>query len=737
MSIEDDKQRVIDALRVLYGQVLAIAVEEVDRDLSFIALGGDSFRAVVLFQKCLDKQIQVSHQTILSRSLIENSTLAIEARASLDGDANSTAFSQSGNHEVFKMMPKDYDFSKIEHDLKTYHGLDIESVEDIYPCSLMQENMYIGQKMGGPSLYQTTSVYQVPSFYTLEQIQDTWQQIVRRHQTLRTVYVETSDSSSGRLLDAVVLSETSGNVLVGTSDERDSIIARGAVKPSKLGRGTYHQVTVYPDSGSEVDRRLLKMELDHITVDAASMIVIIDELAQGLQGVLSLKSQPTGYGKYIEHLQLQTDKDRALDYWIEYLDTVQPCIFPCLNDNRQHQAGSFELIEIPLSKNLTDLRQFCQNSRITVSTGIQAVWAQVLHIYTGEPDVCFGYLCSGRSLPIAGVSEIVGPMMNLMVCRIWDVGNKSLHQVVDTIRDDFSTALPHQSFSLRNVQRILGNSEFKLFNTIVNTFYGPSKLVDDSDQLIKLVSSHNASDLDIVVKALYTDAELKIGLAYSSMALSPAMARHVAHTFAAILDRMVTVREPSSPRISELVTSSPYDIKKIAFWNGRGPKAPGFRPACVHDLIELTARSHPRLPAIHAWDGQMDYETLDKASSTLARLIVQRGFGTGKYIPLCFEKSKWYSVALLGAMKSGNTFVPLDLSNPDQRMRKIMDQLKASNQKESPIICSPKLAEKCALLAQQPIVLEQHLLDNFLPIGPNHDILPTTQVNDPAYVIFT
>lgn len=673
----------------------------------------------------------------MSRSLAENAALATEARKSLDKDANSTASLNRGKHKRFNLMPKDYDLSSIELVLRQHHGSGLEGVEDIYPCSVMQENMYIGQSMGGSSMYQTTSIYTVPSSYTLDHIRDAWQQVVHRHQTLRTVYVETSDPSSGRLLDAVVLLKTASKVLAGTSEDRDKILTRSSIEPSTLGLGTYHRLTVYSDAGSEVGRRLLKVELNHITVDATSMVVLIDELGQALQGCLFLKSPPTGYGKYIEYLQLRTDEDRALDHWIDYLDAVRTCHFPALNDHRQHQAGSSELIEVPVSTSLTRLRQFCQTSRITVATALQAAWAQVLHIYTGDPDVCFGYLCSGRSLPIPGVTEIVGPMMNLMVCRIRDVGNMFLQELVDTIRDDFSDSLPHQSFSLRNVQRILGNSESKLFNTVVNTFYGSSKLVDDSDQLIKLVSSHNASDLDIVVKAIYTDVDLRIRLAYSSTTLSHTMAKHVAHTFAAIVDRMVTVPDSSSCRVSEVTTASPYDIQEMTRWNYRSLKAPDFRTVCVHELIEMTAQKDPRLPAIHAWDGHMDYEFLDKASSALAHLIAQRGFGTKKYIALCFEKSKWYSVALLGVLKSGNAFVPIDLSNPDQRRRKILIQLKAANKGEDIIICSPKLAEKCAMLAQHTIVLEQQSLDKSLSLGSTDKALPKSKPNDPAYVIFT
>lgn len=112
--------------------------------------------------------------------------------------------------------------------------------------------------------------------------------------TLRIAYVETSGSSLRRHLDAVVLSRTVGEVLTGTSEERDTILAQGPIKLFKLRRGAYHQVIVYPDVGSEVDRRMLETELNHITVDAASMIVVTDELGHRLQGSFSSKSPPLG-----------------------------------------------------------------------------------------------------------------------------------------------------------------------------------------------------------------------------------------------------------------------------------------------------------------------------------------------------------------------------------------------------------------------------------------------------------
>ncbi|KAJ5642798.1 hypothetical protein N7490_006798 [Penicillium lividum] len=79
----------------------------------------------------------------------------------------------------------------------------------------------------------------------------------------------------------------------------------------------------------------------------------------------------------------------------------------------------------------------------------------------------------------------------------------------------------------------------------------------------------------------------------------------------------------------------------------------------------------PDAPAVCAWDGDLTYGELDALSSVLAAHLAERGVGPEIFVPLCFEKSRWTTVAMLGVMKAGGAFVLLDLSHPPARLRGI------------------------------------------------------------------
>ena len=86
------------------------------------------------------------------------------------------------------------------------------------------------------------------------------------------------------------------------------------------------------------------------------------------------------------------------------------------------------------------------------------------------------------------------------------------------------------------------------------------------------------------------------------------------------------------------------DMEQLGVWNEFMPPT---LDACVHELIELQSKLHPRNEAVCAWDGSFSYEELNRRATVLARKLVSRGVRIGSYVPLMFEKSKWHIVSLL------------------------------------------------------------------------------------------
>ncbi|KAK5637363.1 hypothetical protein RRF57_013075 [Xylaria bambusicola] len=96
-------------------------------------------------------------------------------------------------------------------------------------------------------------------------------------------------------------------------------------------------------------------------------------------------------------------------------------------------------------------------------------------------------------------------------------------------------------------------------------------------------------------------------------------------------------------------------------WNMNGP-VPASIQECIHALFEARAAENPDAPAVDAWDGRLTYSELEQLSARLACDLSRSGVGPEIVVPLLFEKSMWTLVAMLGVLKAGGAFVPLDVN---------------------------------------------------------------------------
>lgn len=195
---------------------------------------------------------------------------------------------------------------------------------------------------------------------------------------------------------------------------------------------------------------------------------------------------------------------------------------------------------------------------------------------------------------------------------------------------------------------------------------------------------------------------------------------HVLHQICAEDLKPLTLRDVEA--ISE------QDKINIWKWNSTVPETVD---GCMHDLISHNARQRPDAPAICAWDGELTYGQLEQDSTRLAHHLVRIGVKPGMIIPLCFEKSMWTTVAIMAVMKAGAASVLLHTSLPEDRLRIIVQQVKAQL-----ILSSAANQELASRLGNCKLVVldkkrsrHSHLLAD--------SKLPTVKPSDKLYVVFT
>ncbi|KAG6153319.1 NRPS protein [Claviceps purpurea] len=168
-----------------------------------------------------------------------------------------------------------------------------------------------------------------------------------------------------------------------------------------------------------------------------------------------------------------------------------------------------------------------------------------------------------------------------------------------------------------------------------------------------------------------------------------------------------------------------YDLQLIWKWNG---SVPASFHGCVHDLITKRVQVQPDAQAICAWDGDWSYRQVDELSTNLAHRLVCMGVDIDVLVSLCFQKSKWTPIAMLGVMKAGGASVALEPSLPRDRLQRIVDQAKPNL-----MLCSSLTVDLAGQLTTQSILVVDDLIVQPVSISR----LPIVQPWNKLYVVFT
>ncbi|KAI1311776.1 peptide synthetase [Xylaria venustula] len=742
MTLHDKGSTVEQSLLRLYAEILLIPEDKIGLEDSFTGLGGDSFKAIKLKRKCDQLGIRLSLRDILARKTIADiaavqGSLTEKQKRPRRSKKTTRTRPDTDGHESFILMPQDYAWDLILEELGFQGGKwspeALELVENVYPCSPMQESLYVARETKGKHLYRIHELYEMGPHMTPSILQSAWQSVIIRHESMRTVFVPATDLESSRLLDAVVL--RSQHCELERIDLTDYVAVLAAFEHSHRNppdlQGALHRLTIYSTGDG---RQFCHFDVSHMISDGASVINMINELSTFANG--SVLDVAPGYSRVIKYNQSAQFSDESLAYWKSYLNGIRPCNFPSLLTGsllKDHH----QVVEVPFRRH-KQLTEFCAKMEITIATALQAAWALLLRSYSGNEDVCFAYTCSGRDIPIDDVEAICGPLVNLVVRRV-SLAGKSLRNVIDTIQEDYISSLQHQTTPFMRVQQLFKTTE-KMFNTIMTVQYAPV-LVDESGDLpLRRVASFNATDFGVSVHATYSNHQLKTQLTYSTSLLSAVMAERVMETFVSIVDSFLEVVDVDA-QVSQFAVISPSDLQQTIEWNKETLDAADkvFPETTVHGLIEATSIRAPTAPAIYFAGETLSYGDLDIMSTCLAHQILRSVSRRQSFIPLFFEKSALYSVALLAVLRSGRAFVPIDISNPLDRIQRLFEQLEITSA-SGLVICSDGKSDQLRSVCRQILVpsiaglrAESVKLDTQNAFA----LLPVVQPNDPAYIIFT
>ena len=344
-----------------------------------------------------------------------------------------------------------------------------DQVEDIYPCTPVQEGMLISQ-LRNPNAYIFHAIYSVNHTNPRHRldaasIARAWQKVVDRHAVLRTVFIESV--RRGAVFEQVVLKKVKSGAVLLQSNDQDAMgkLSQVTIREVKQPQLPHRLAICTTHSG----RVLMKLEVNHAALDGGSLAIIIRELVSGYMGTLEAAPGPL-YSEYVQYIRTLPAREVS-GYWMRYLKGLPPCYFPNLNTSTTTLASETRSLgSVPLYFHRYDeLRRLSEQTQVTIANIMHAAWAFVLRKYTGCDDVCFGYLTAGRDAPVENISHTVGTLINMLCCRIQISRSQTLEDVFRTAQEQQLDSVPFQHCSLAEVQHELGLAGKPLYNTSIST----------------------------------------------------------------------------------------------------------------------------------------------------------------------------------------------------------------------------------------------------------------------------
>jgi amino acid adenylation domain-containing protein len=605
-------------------------------------------------------------------------------------------------------------------------GIASTEIEDAYPCCNMQEGLLLSQTKDA-GFYAAVTVHELklsqgaPDY---QRVEEAWRQVTMRHPALRTIFLENVGGDDG-LYDQIVLKQPGANILhfeCSNEQEALNIFEKQRSVPYNNGKDPPHRFTT---CRTEDGRLFCCFQISHAIMDGHSMSLLFRNLREAYAG--SLRQDGPLYREYISYLKEQP-QDTGLEYWKSYLNDSEICSFPILNDGLVLDK---ELRSVRLdfgSLSILDLQTFCNAHDVTLSNMFHVAWAMTLSSFVGSNDVTFGYLTSARdSQDVALIEEIVGPMINTLVCRVkFPGGSQSLLNVLRSVQDDYMDAMPHRHTSLAEIQHAMELSGASLFNTALSYRRLPQEgPADDAGLiLVEVGPIYDPTEYPVSLNIEVSDEAVMVDLDYWTDHLSPGQATNVASTFVRALENIVFNSEENASALDHL---SGKHWLQIQNWN----IMPETLNECVHHRFSTWVTAQPNAPAIRSFDGDYTYAELDAITERLAHYLVELGVGPEVFVPTCFDKSAFTVIAMLAVLKAGGAAVPLDANHPKPALESRVEDTQAQV-----VLTSAARSELFEDVVPDVIIVDSVLLDD-LQDTDSGPACTNVEPHNPAFVIFT
>ncbi len=558
-------------------------------------------------------------------------------------------------------------------------AFDREQVKDI-PLSYAQERLWFIDQFNGSVQYHMPWVFRIEGALNTEALEAAFKAIMERHEILRTVIRGSDGVGFQEVLPFADwrLSE------LHTEGSWDSQPASGLIKslidkPFDLSADPMLRVTLLTNENKE---QLLVVVLHHIAFDGWSIGIMVNELAElynsFVAGVVpqltDLAVQYADYAVWQKDFLSGPSFAAKLDYWNLQLAGVS--VLDLLPDySRPASPGIYgAVVKRTLDKRFKDgLVDFSNRHQATNFMVLLTVFNVLLSRYTGQQDICIGTPIAGRDMP--EVENLLGFFVNTLALRTSVDGESTFDSLLQRVKIQMLKAFEHKDVPFERIVESLGVERDMGRNPIFQVMFSMQNEASADMPSFKGISLTPESNFPVFAKVdLHLDIavsgeELVLNIVYRSD-----LYRH--DTIERMLDHYVELLDASmnnsKGQIGVLNMVSREERQRLLeTFNNTAVLFPA--DFTIVECVEANAVQYHTAAALLSDGKQLSYAELNCRSSQFAHYLRSKGVGKGDLVAVCMDRCNDLIVAMLGILKAGAVYVPVDPSYPVSRINYMLD----------------------------------------------------------------
>lgn len=583
--------------------------------------------------------------------------------------------------------------------------------------SVQQQGLRFLDKLYGSVAYHVGAVYALDEKVSFLVLEKAFRQLLRKHSVLRTVI---SEKDSTNILSVM----TEKNWLLERLHHPDDIKKNIRI-PFDLERDYMIRASVMYKDNRPVSLFLM---IHHIVTDGWSMSLIVEELNDLYQKVSDdpdFEAVTNSEYRNYAHWQSRQNFAEGIEFWKNYLDGVP--ILQLAHDFKKQPAYTDEgkQYHFEISENLTDrLQNLSRDNNTTLYTTLLSAFGLLMQYYSGQSDICIGSPTANRSYPF---DRTIGYFANMLPIRMKIENNPKFSELLELNRIMISETFKHQSVPLEVIVNHVIKDRFAGYNPLFQHVFVLQTLAEETEN-IKPVNPkdiewvfNGKSKFDLQFEVIPVEKGIAVNIDYNSALFKEKTIGEMATAFIFILESIVTDPNQQIGEIKLGSLLSGLEIRSAQLME---------KPKKLIALFEEQVKKTPAKNALIISGQAISYHDLNKKSSHVADQLIVFGVKPNDFVACFQEQSIERIISLLGIIKAGGAYIPLDTTYPLERIRLILADVKPKA-----IIASDKHSKNIAELQYDVFSIEQ-LLE--VPFGLiNRSYCNTHSEEDLVYVIHT